>query len=210
MKKLNALFLGLILSGAMMAQAVTSVSPGVASEGSIVTLTIVCTGMNFTTTPSSFSVYLDDSATMGSTFNISSVGYNAVNSTTITSEFAIPSSVNPLGPYSVEVVDNLRGTTIYGLGKFRIRASTGISEIGVPGFGVYPIPAQGTLNIEAAAGQQFTELSLTSANGETVLKQPGSGNSYETLDIHRISAGIYILSVSDRTGAVSNKKIIVE
>ena len=206
MKKFNAVFFAMVLSAGLMAQTVTSVSPNIGHEGSPVTVTIVCAGMNFTA-GGDYSVTFNDSASGGLYTNFQMGTTTIVSSTTISNTLTIPSLVYPLGPYTIVVMDNVSGRTATALGKFRITGPTGIDNIDVEGFRCYPLPASGLLHIEAAS--LLTHISLTSLSGQLVLRQAVSA-SQETIDIRGVQAGMYILSATDHTGAVSFRKITIE
>jgi hypothetical protein len=86
--------------------------------------------------------------------------------------------------------------------------TTGITITNTGKIKVYPNPVSGKMYIEST-GQNIADISLTSLNGQVVLKKAGTSKE-EILNTESLESGVYILSVTDQSGATSFKKVVIE
>ena len=114
----------------------------------------------------------------------------------------------PAGYYDVFVLNHTDGE----LTKIRAvnHLTNGIDGINADQISVYPNPASGKLYIESTNQVVMKSISLTSLTGAVVLNRAAAGGGKEVIDLQNIETGIYILSVTDQSGAISYKKILVD
>lgn len=75
---------------------------------------------------------------------------------------------------------------------------------------VYPNPGQGIFRLSSTASLQGSQLKIMNAAGQIVYSSPLSESGF-SVDLSGTAKGIYLLQVSDASGAVSGlKKLIVE
>jgi hypothetical protein len=139
--------------------------------------------------------------------NVFSVRTQVISNTQIRATFLFNSQTPP-GFYDVFVFNHSDGE----LTKVRAvnHLTNGIDGINADQIKVYPNPASGKLYVESTNHVVMKSVSLTSLTGAVVLSRAATGNGKEVIDLQSIDAGVYILSVTDQTGAVSYKKIMVD
>jgi hypothetical protein len=139
--------------------------------------------------------------------NIFATSTHVISNTRISATFHFPTNV-PSGRYDLFTYNTIDGelTKQWAL---NLRA-TSIGNTGSDKIKVYPNPVNGKLFIESDSRENMQTISLTALNGTLVSKQSATEDKVQELNVQNVNSGIYILSVTDRTGAVTYKKIIVE
>ncbi len=123
------------------------------------------------------------------------------------------------GAYSsfwVDDIDNdgflnlFAGHDLGGLLHFEVdpNSNASIPEIeNNPSFAVYPNPSEGIITIERYSNQQY-ELSIVDLTGKTMVRELNlSGTS--SVDLSLLSKGYYIIQITEQSGNVSTKKLII-
>ncbi|WP_128545279.1 M4 family metallopeptidase [Larkinella soli] len=125
------------------------------------------------------------------------------------------SRVTPQGPGVVTIRATQAGNDEFAAAtpverKFSLLAITGISNepTWVDGVKTYPNPVVSSLTVEISESERLESLSLTSASGATVLRQSFATPTHrDTLDLSRLSPGMYVLEIRTPKG-VTHKKIL--
>lgn len=167
--------------------------------------TVTLSGMTADVTHS-YDVMLKDAPTNGMQNTIYATASVASNIMTI--HFSI-SSIELMGSYDVIIRDFSAGTTATGYSAFRVVSPSGLNNIALNELHAYPNPAKERLYIEAGVQPKMKEIILTTLDGAVVLNE-SSADIAKVLDIHGITAGVYILTAIDQDGTKSSKKIVVE
>lgn len=136
--------------------------------------------------------------------NVFPVSVQILSNTQIRATFLFGPST-PSGYFDVFVYNHTDGE----LTKVRAvnHLTTGIDAVNADNIKVYPNPASGKLYIESSA--QIKSISMTSLTGAVVVNKTTTG-SKQMVNLQNIDAGIYILTVTDESGATSYKKILVD
>jgi hypothetical protein len=82
-----------------------------------------------------------------------------------------------------------------------------IDELSTTGIKVYPIPATEYVMIEHT--QPITQVVVINVNGREVLQQQGSGITHK-LDVRSLSAGVYIMKITNQSGEDIRVKLTKE
>jgi hypothetical protein len=69
----------------------------------------------------------------------------------------------------------------------------------------YPNPTSEYLNVHLNGQQEFEQLTLRTMTGQVVHHQESSGINHATLNVSRLTPGIYILSVTSEKGVINRK-----
>ncbi len=72
-------------------------------------------------------------------------------------------------------------------------------------FKIYPNPASDTINIQLHDGQELKQVNIYNVSGRHLYSEPAS-----TIDVSRLSGGMYLLEVVTKTGVRAVKRIIIE
>jgi hypothetical protein len=81
-----------------------------------------------------------------------------------------------------------------------------VNDLSTNNFNIYPIPATNNLTIEAQ-NNELTNLNLVDVNGKEILKKEFTQST--SLDVSKISKGIYFLNFKTVEGELT-KQIIIE
>lgn len=84
--------------------------------------------------------------------------------------------------------------------------STGVKEISADRFGIYPVPASHTLNVEVKDGGVYVA-ELFDMQGRSLLASEVSGNS--ALNVSTLTNGIYILTLQNEKGERMQKRVMI-
>jgi hypothetical protein len=86
---------------------------------------------------------------------------------------------------------------------------TGINEVSILSFDIYPNPTKGFITIDSKNKLAFSGV-ITLINGQTIQTIERASVVKRKIDIHKLSNGIYFLKLIDTDGATFTKKIIVQ
>lgn len=87
-----------------------------------------------------------------------------------------------------------------------VQEATSIISKPVVTMSLYPNPASDNLNIVASSN--IRNIRVMNLLGQQVLSIANVGNEFYTLDIAKLNAGIYIVSITDANGAVNSSRFI--
>ena len=171
-----------------------------------ITLIITGAGTHFATSGDTTIVWLGQ-VHRSEVPNIFPVRVQFLSNTQISATFHFPNNI-PSGNYDIFVYNPIDGELTK---QWAVNLhATGINSINADNIKVYPNPVTGKLFIESDSKETITSIALTSLNGSLVSKQSGTSDHIQVVDVQNISSGVYILSVTDRTGTVVYKKVMVE
>ena len=139
--------------------------------------------------------------------NIFPVSVHVISNTQISATFHFPYNV-PAGTYDLFAFNHTDGELSKQL-AINLR-STGIGSIDPDNIKVYPNPVSGKLYISSDAKLSLATISLTSLTGAVVLKQNASNAATQEVNVEHIQTGIYILTLTDKYGATTYKKVLVD
>ena len=183
---------------------VTSDSTTYMLGDSSITIIITGSGTHFATQGDTTIVWLGQ-VHRSEVPNIFPVSVHFISNTQISATFNFPTNV-PGGYYDIFTYNSIDGEMTK---QWAVNlVSTGITATNADKIKVYPNPVSGKMYIEST-GQSIADISLTSLNGQVVLKKAGTAKE-EILNTESLESGIYILSVTDQSGATSYKKIVIE
>lgn len=111
----------------------------------------------------------------------------------------------PLYPHSVST-DGVLSNNDAVLAKIDITAN-GVEETNIPMLNYYPNPATNQVTVETNIDEDYT-FSIKNINGQEVLNQKSSDLNFVTLDVSKLSKGVYILEVKSVKQTVSKKLVI--
>ena len=114
-------------------------------------------------------------------------------------------AASPVGDYDITVKggsDNNYDFT-YVSGKLTIQPGTTVNELGEQGIEIYPIPASDKLYIKIP-GNKTAIVQIVNMSGQVVVNKELT-NEIETLDVSKLTKGIYILKVIIRDALVIEK-----
>jgi hypothetical protein len=137
--------------------------------------------------------------------NIFPVRVHFISNTQISATFDFPTNIAS-GYYDIFTYNSIDGEMTKQWAVNLI--STGITATNADKIKVYPNPVSGRMYIEST-GENIADISLTSLNGQVVLKKAGTAKE-AILNTESLESGVYILSVTDQSGATSYKKIVIE
>ena len=90
---------------------------------------------------------------------------------------------------------------------FDLSSVLGIDDNSLLDFSVYPSPTSGILNIESET--TITQLEIYNQLGQLVISIPiAIGTNKNTIDISRVSPGLYFIKIMDENGNFGTKKVI--
>ncbi|MCZ6594998.1 MAG: T9SS type A sorting domain-containing protein [Bacteroidetes bacterium] len=83
----------------------------------------------------------------------------------------------------------------------------GVNENTLVDFSVYPNPTKGILNIQSKTA--IVQIDIYNLLGQLVLSIPiAIGTNKNTIDISRVSKGLYFIKVKDENGNIGTKKVV--
>lgn len=111
----------------------------------------------------------------------------------------------PLYPHSVST-DGVLSNNDAVLAKIDITAN-GIEEISQSTLNCYPNPATNQVTVETNMDEDYT-ISIKNINGQEVFTQKSTGSASVTLNISKLSKGLYMLEAKSEKQVVSKKLVI--
>ena len=202
MKKINILLaIAFIISGSLSATSLNGVSPGAGVKGTSIGLTLSGHGFVGST---SYAVTFTHLAT---SYTIAGRNVEFVDSNTLGLTLDIPANADT-GFYQVSVSGGT-GSNMTLDNAFTVlqTVQSGINEVNTSQLYTYPNPAISDLYIESE--QPIAEIILSSLRGQQILNQQSSG-SRDILDVQGVPSGMYILRVTDHSGNILFRKIVIE
>ncbi len=82
---------------------------------------------------------------------------------------------------------------------------TSVVDLNIPSLKLYPNPAQELLHIQVESGRPITELAVYDLDGKRLIQQTSQSSS---VDLNRLTKGMYILVASFSDGTVVREKFI--
>jgi subtilisin family serine protease len=110
------------------------------------------------------------------------------------------------GNYSLRATDSLGCQSTSAVFYFNPLSTTKVENAET--IKVYPNPASGVLNISGTDADKATRIVITDMLGKKVLETMATDNN--TVDITAITAGLYIITISQQDGLMATKKICIE
>ena len=93
----------------------------------------------------------------------------------------------------------------YPFANLSLTYGIGLSEIAKVNFNVYPNPATNLLNVYT---DQLASYAIINAFGQTILN--GSVDGHQQVELSVLPRGVYILSVTDKSGETQSRKIVLQ
>ncbi|MBL7984273.1 MAG: VCBS repeat-containing protein, partial [Flavobacteriales bacterium] len=84
----------------------------------------------------------------------------------------------------------------------------GLSETAADGFGIYPVPASGVLNINFGTITGVVDLQLVDIAGRVVISEQRSAGPNSTLDLSGLATGEYALRVNHAQGTAVRRVVV--